>query len=119
MSEPKLPQRVPTLTEIIADLPPAAAAAPVLPPRDDAEVAPEPLMTEVLMRESRIAERVIERLQSRIDVLFEHRLREALAPAVARLYSAMADEARRELARTLREAVERAVNEEMARHRGA
>jgi len=115
---PKPPQRVPTLTEVIADLPAEPAAAPPLssPPRD-AEVAPESLLAEVWLQESRIAARVIERLQPRIDVLFEHRLREALAPMVARVYSAVADEARKELAHRLREAIEQAVNEELGRHR--
>jgi len=75
------------------------------------------LLAEVWLQESRIAARVIERLQPRIDVLFEHRLREALAPMVARIYSAVADEARKELAHRLREAVEQAINEELGRHR--
>ena len=116
---PKPPQRVPTLTEVIKDLPaePAAAPAePAAPPRD-AEVAPDALLAEVWLQESRIAAKVIERLQPRIDVLFEHRLREALAPMVARVCAAVADEARKELAHRLREAVEQAVNEELGRHR--
>lgn len=118
-TEPRQPQRVPTLTEVIVDLPAAAATPPALPPRGDADVAPDPLLATALMQESRIAQRVIERLQSRVDALFEHKLREALAPALARLYTAMADETRKELARGLREAVEQAVGEEMARHRDA
>jgi hypothetical protein len=115
---PKPPQRVPTLTEVIIDLPaePAAAPEPAAPPRD-AEIAPEALLAEVWLQESRIAARVIERLQPRIDVLFEHRLREALAPMVARITAAVADEARKELAHRLREAVEQAINEELGRHR--
>jgi len=115
---PKPPQRVPTLTEVIRDLPkePAATAAPAAPPRD-AEIVPEALLAEVWLQESRIAAKVIERLQPRIDVLFEHRLREALAPLVARIAAAVADEARKELAHRLREAVEQAINEELGRHR--
>jgi hypothetical protein len=119
-TEPKQPQRVPTLTEVIIDLPAdQAAATPGAPSRGDAQVAPETLMAEALMRETRIVSKVIERLQPRIDVLFEHRLREALAPTVARIYAALADEMRKELARKLREAVEQAVNEELGRRRGA
>jgi hypothetical protein len=107
-TEPKQPQRVPTLTEVIIDLPAdQAAATPAAPARGDAQVAPETLMAEALMQETRIVSKVIERLQPRIDVLFEHRLREALAPTVARIYAALADEMRKELARKLREAVER------------
>ena len=120
-AEPKKPQRVPTLTEVIIDLPadPSAVAAPTASARVDAQVAPETLMAEALMQETRIVSKVIERLQPRIDVLFEHRLREALAPTVARVYAALADDVRKELARKIREAVEQAVNEEMGRHRGA
>jgi len=119
-AEPKKPQRVPTLTEVIIDLPAdqSSAAAPSAPARD-AQVAPETLMAEALIQETRIVSKVIERLQPRIDVLFEHRLREALAPTVARVYAALADDVRKELARKIREAVEQAVNEEMGRHRGA
>jgi hypothetical protein len=117
--EPKQPQRVPTLTEVISDLPSAGVQAPALPPRNDADVASEPLLASALMQEERIAERVIARLQPRLEVLVEHRLREALAPALARLYASMAEEARKELARALREAVEQVVNEEIARHRSA
>ena len=118
-TEPKKPQRVPTLTEVIIDLPADQSGAPATPARSDARVAPETLMAEALMQETRIVSKVIERLQPRIDVLFEHRLREALAPTVARIYAALADEMRKELARKLREAVEQAVNEELGRHRGA
>jgi len=117
---PKPPQRVPTLTEVIGELPaaaPAAAQPSAQGPPPDAEVAPEALLAEVWLQEARIAARVIERLQPRIDLLFEHRLREALAPMVARVYNVVADEARKELAHRLREAVEQAVNEELGRHR--
>src|SRR5262245_43654939 len=114
-NEPKSPQRVPTLTEVITGKPDEPAA----PPRQEAQVAPETLMAEALMQETRIVSKVIERLQPRIDVLFEHRLREALAPTVSRIYAALADEARKELAHKVREAVEQAVNEELGRHRGA
>jgi uncharacterized Zn finger protein len=116
-TEPKKPQRVPTLTEVIIDLPADQAAAPAASARGDAHVAPETLMAEAMMQETRIVSKVIERLQPRIDVLFEHRLREALAPTVSRIYTALADEMRKELARKLREAVEQAVNEELGRHR--
>jgi hypothetical protein len=119
-TEPKQPQRVPTLTEIIGDLPSSASAAPpTSPPRVDAQLAPETLMAEALMQETRIVSKVIERLQPRIDVLFEHRLREALAPTLQRVYAALAEDVRRELAHKVREAVEQAVNEELGRHRGA
>lgn len=116
MSSQKPPQRVPTLTEVIGDVPAPPAPAPAQPPRD-AEMAPDARLLQPHFGQQRIAARVIERLQPRIDLLFEHRLREALAPMVARIYAAVADEARKELAHRLREAVEQAINEELGRHR--
>jgi hypothetical protein len=54
--EPKQPQRVPTLTEVIIDLPAdgASSAAPSAAARNDAQVAPETLMAEALMQETRM-----------------------------------------------------------------
>ncbi|MBE7416131.1 MAG: hypothetical protein HS106_15190 [Ideonella sp.] len=116
--ESKPPPRVlPTLTEIIADLraePDAVAPAP----RGEAAVASDPLMAAALVNEERIAQRVIEQLQVRVDLLFEHRLRDALAAAVTRVHAALVDDARRELAHALREAVHEAVAEEVKRQRG-
>jgi len=117
--DPKPPQRVPTLTEVISDLPAEPAAPPQPAARGDANVASDALLAATMVEEARIAQRVIERLQGRVDVLFEHRLREALTPMVSRVFSALAAEVRNDLARKLREAVEQAVNEEMARHRNA
>jgi hypothetical protein len=119
--EPPPPQRVPTLTEVVRDVPsPAAAAVPAEAPlRPDSDVAPTPLLAAALVQEARIAEQVLVRLQPQIDVLFEHRMRDALAPAINRLTTALADEARKHLAMTVREIVARAVAEEVARHRGS
>jgi len=117
-AESKPPQRVlPTLTEIIADLraePDAVAPAP----RGEAAVASDPLVAAALVQEERIAQRVIEQLQARIDLLFEHRLRDALAAAVTRMHVALAEDARKELSRALREVVQQAVAEEVQRQRG-
>lgn len=117
-TEPRPRQRVlPTLTEIIVDLqaePEAVAPAP----RGEAAVAPDPLVAAALVQEERIAQKVIEQLQARIDLLFEHRLRDALAASVTRMHAALADEARKELGRALREVVQQAVAEEVRRQRG-
>jgi hypothetical protein len=118
--EPPPPQRVPTLTEVVRDVPPPAAAAVTAeaPLRPDSDIAPTPLLAAALVHEARIAEQVLVRLQPQIDVLFEHRMRDVLAPAINRLTTALADEARKQLAMTVREIVARAVAEEVARHRG-
>lgn len=119
--EPPAPQRVPTLTEVVRDVPPptadTAASASETPLRVESDLAPAPLLASALLQESRIAEQVLVRLQPQIDVLFEHRMRDALAPHLTRLTTALADEARRQLAAVLREVVARAVAEEVARHR--
>ena len=118
--EPPAPQRVPTLTEVVRDVPAPATDAPAsseAPLRIESDVAPAPLLASALLQEARIAEQVLVRLQPQIDVLFEHRMRDALAPHLTRLTTALADEARRQLATVLREVVARAVSEEVARHR--
>ena len=116
--EPPPPQRVPTLTEVVRDVPPTPSADPVEAPlRVESDLAPAPLLASALLQEARIAEQVLVRLQPQIDVLFEHRMRDVLAPAISRLTTALADEARKQLASTLREIVARAVAEEVARHR--
>ncbi len=116
-SEPPPPQRVPTLTEVVRDVPAAAPAPQEAPLRVESDLASAPLLASALVQEARIAEQVLVRLQPQIDVLFEHRMRDALAPALNRLTTALADDARKQLATVLREIVARAVAEEVARHR--
>lgn len=79
-----------------------AATAPALPAgagRDDNEIALQ----------------VLDHLQRQIDLLLERRLREALAPAVARLVETLVQEASGELAATLRELAAQAVARELSR----
>ncbi len=108
-SRPLLPERVPTLTEVVEwqetlqpDVPPGGAetAAPAM-------VEPSELTAEVLFE-----------LESRIDALFEARLREALAPALARVADGLIREAREELSQRLREMVHEAVTRALERHTG-
>ena len=121
--EPPPPQRVPTLTEVVRDVPANPGVVPVVtveaPLRVESDLAPAPLLASTLLQEARIAEQVLVRLQPQIDVLFEHRMRDVLAPAINRLTTALADEARKQLASTLRDIVARAVAEEVARHRSS
>lgn len=96
--------RLPTLTEVLEPgaLPPA---------NDDASPAPA-------AAEAELVAAVMRELQPRIDLMFEYRLREALSPLLARLADAVLQDARGELAATLRDVVARAVAHEMARRRG-
>jgi hypothetical protein len=102
MADPRpLPpaSRLPTLTEVVLEGPEAQAAA--ASPLD----------------ESRIVDTVMAGLQQRVDQMFEFRLREALGPVLARATDLVVSDAREELARTLRDVVARAVNQEVARRR--
>jgi hypothetical protein len=118
---PKVPDRVPTLTEVVAGA--AAPVAPDLPqravvdaPQRVAERAPS-VATLSPIEEEQIVGQVLVELQRRIDQMLEYRLREALAPALARAADALVVEARNDLARTLRDVLARAVAQAVAQRR--
>ncbi|GMV76546.1 MAG: hypothetical protein AMXMBFR78_34950 [Rubrivivax sp.] len=126
MAEPRAhpaPARLPTLTEVMQEgrgVPAlrrvSEAAAPPVPERAaEAAAAADPGGTPV--DEARIVEAVLSGLQQRVDLMLEYRLREALAPLLARATDAILQEARVELAHTLRDVVARAVGQELARRR--
>lgn len=126
MAEPRAhpaPARLPTLTEVMQEgrgVPAlrrvSEAAAPPVPERAaEAAAAADPGGTPV--DEARIVEAVLIGLQQRVDLMLEYRLREALAPLLARATDAILQEARVELAHTLRDVVARAVGQELARRR--
>lgn len=93
------PAAVPTLTEVIdvVDVAESAAAAPI--------------------DEDQLVQRVLLEIQRHVDLMVEFRLREALAPVLARAAQSIVDEARTELSATLRDVVGRAVAQEVARQR--
>ena len=113
---------MPTLTEVL-ELEPqtgveeAAEAAQdeAVPLRLDipAELAAEP----VLDIQALVSEVLVE-LQPRIDMLFESRLRDALAPALARVAEGLIREARSEVAIALHELVADAVKRALQRRGG-
>lgn len=126
MAEPRAhpaPARLPTLTEVMQEgrgVPAlrrvSEAAAPPVPERAaEAAAAADPGGTPV--DEARIVEAVLIGLQQRVDLMLEYRLREALAPLLARATDAILQETRVELAHTLRDVVARAVGQELARRR--
>lgn len=126
MAEPRAhpaPARLPTLTEVMQEgrgVPAlrrvSEAAAPPVPERAaEAAAAADPGGTPV--DEARIVEAVLIGLQQRVDLMLEYRLREALAPLLARATDAILQEARVELAHTLRDVVARAVGQELTRRR--
>ena len=115
------PSRVPTLTEVVEvndDLAeevtgPAYCATEVAAAHSGTPsptvLASEPVNTDLLTQQ------VMADIQRQINAMLEVRLKEALAPVVARLTDALARDARAELAKVMKEVVSRAVSDEMRR----
>ena len=100
MSEPvdrAASERVPVLTEVLGE------PAPSLPP------------TPPVIDEKRLVEDIMAALQQRVDLSFEYRVREAVAPVLEKLAQTIVAEARVALSATLRDVVARAVAQEVAK----
>ena len=67
--------------------------------------------------EALIAQRVLVDLQRQVDGMLEYRLREAMAPILARATDALMRDLRQELSKTMNDVVARAVAQEVARQR--
>lgn len=138
MSEKPPPGTIPTLTEVVPwpDPPAPAAPSPAPPPPVDptpaapppaeapapAAIAPAVPMPPVpaaagvdTVTEAELARRVMADLQKQVDLMLEVRLREALAPILARAGDAIVRDARKELTAALREVVAAAVARELER----
>ena len=87
----------------------AAAAAAVPAPAAAPAPAPAPVS------EAQLTQEVLAELQRRIDLMLEVRLREALAPILARTGDALIRDARKELTGVLREVVAGAVKQQLRR----
>jgi len=122
------PRGVPTLTEVVdwSDRGAAAQPAEPVPPADEAPVAVDPAQIasaqqvtplSKLPSESELTAQVLAEVQHQLDLMIEYRMREALTPLLARMTDNLVRDARHALASTLREAVARAVAQELARHR--
>jgi hypothetical protein len=96
---PTEPTRLPTLTEVVA------ATACEAPAPHDAGA------------HDALAQRVLAAVAQRVDIALDHRLRETLGPALARLSDALIGEMRVELTQALRSLVAEAVEQELARSR--
>lgn len=86
-----------------------ARASSAMPPVDTSSVG--------LALEAQIAQRVMADLQRQIDGMLEYRLRETLAPILARASEALVRELRQELSKTMKDVVARSVAQEVARQR--
>lgn len=114
--------RMPTLTEVLElDAPPVGNQADATP--QDGFAAPPPEATpaaavQPMPDTAALVSEVLAELQPRIDMLFESRLREALAPALARAADGLIREARAELGSALHELVDEAVKRALQRRAG-
>lgn len=127
------PAQVPTLTEIIEEQvqPPALQPArppvslgtlPVLgevvsPPPESQPPTTQPQSVPSAVTEAQLAHRVLSDVQRQIDSMLEFRLKEAMAPLLARHTEAIARDLRDELNRTLKDVVARSVAQELAKLR--
>jgi 3-oxoacyl-ACP reductase-like protein len=136
------PAGIPTLTEVVPwpgpapiaplpvpplvppQVPPAEVHAPSVAPAAAPTVAAVPVATsapvvasapDAPINESQLAQRILADLQRQIDLMLEVRLREALAPVLARATDALIRDARKELTTAMRDAVARSVAQELAR----
>lgn len=106
-TEPREPHRLPTLTEVVPIAPQPAAPPPLASPPVD---APPPAAADLV-------DQVLADVQRQVGLVLEYRMREVLTTVIARATDTMVREARNELAAALREVVERAVAQELQRHR--
>jgi hypothetical protein len=112
---PPHPALVPTLTEVI-DIHDIGTTAPVPAPSPSpmsAQAAPD--STPGL--EGQVTQRVLSDVQRQIDSMLEFRLREAMAPVLARHSEAIVRDLKEELAQTMRDVVARSVAQEIAKLR--
>ena len=121
-----LAERLPTLTEVVELAQthppqlrddPTAALVPATLPLDVQVDIPVPIPIPVPITEEQVINRVLADLQIQIDLMFESRLREVLAPLLERAAERLVRDARSELASTLHAAVALAVTKELERHR--
>jgi hypothetical protein len=94
---------------------PAASAHPI--PSASPTLAPEAAAPGGAALEAQISQRVMADLQRQIDGMLEYRLRETLAPILARTTEALVRELRQELSKTMKDVVARSVAQEVARQR--
>lgn len=112
---PVAPPDLPVLRAVVS--PPASiplAAVPTV-----AAPAPTPVQQTVLpeLSEAQLTQRVLSVVQKQIDGMIEFRLKEAMAPILARHTDALVRELREELTRTMSDVVARSVAQEMAKLR--
>lgn len=133
------PGTIPTLTEVVAwpdsataaEEVAATASAPVPTPEPAASPTPAPAVVAVpppqpapaaptkpaapTAADVQLTQRVLADLQRQVELMLEVRLREALAPILARASDALVRDARKELTAAMRDIVSRSIARELGR----
>ena len=105
-------------SEAIAAAPPPKPSVPDPVPVPPAPApAPASAVQAVEVSEDQIVQRVMADVQRRVDSMLEFRLREAMAPILARHAEAIIQDLRNELSLTMRDVVTRSVAQEVAKLR--
>jgi hypothetical protein len=121
---------IPVLTEFVEEAPPGARPAsnePAPVPARDAVPEPAAAAAQLEARaidswsgaewatlERRVAERVLQQLQGRVDFVLEQRLRDSMAEVLQHALSGLTAEIREGLQQTIQQVVVRAVAQELA-----
>jgi hypothetical protein len=114
---------IPVLTEVVDETP---APVPEPPPADAAGAAPAQLEARALegwteqqwaLLERRVAERILQQLQGRVDFVLEQRLRDSMADVLQHALAGLTDEIRGALQQSIEQIVVRAVSQELTQLR--
>lgn len=129
MTNPSLDAGIPVLTEIIPAPAPAprqsAAVPPPAPPReDDADARPSTALAaldeaQIERLEREVRERVLVQVLERIDFVLEQRVRDSLADVLQTAVERLAAEIKDGLHHSIKDAVTRAVTQEIAKLQAA
>jgi hypothetical protein len=118
---------IPVLTEVVDETPPAPPAAEPAAPVAAEAAGPGPGGSQLEARaidswsthewellEQRIAERILQQLQGRVDFVLEQRLRDSMAEVLQHALAGLTEEIREGLQQTIEKIVVRAVSQELA-----
>jgi hypothetical protein len=111
------PRHVPTLTEVLAEPEAPAVHEGAAVEADEFMPASADAARDASSMHEQLAQRVLAGVQRHIDLALEQRLRELLAPTLARLTESLMHETREHVGSLLRELIERAVAQELERLR--
>ncbi|GAA4657916.1 hypothetical protein GCM10025794_16520 [Massilia kyonggiensis] len=108
-------ESIPVLTEVVAEVAPDSAPAPVAEAQPEPEQPPPRELDDDAWRalEERLVARVLDRLQDRVELVLEDQVRSSMAPVLDHVVTRLATELRDGLQVTVEQVVARAVAQEL------